>query len=184
MNRHKSKSNISEMTMIALMAALECILGPLALPIPISPVPISLTNLAVYFAVYTLGKNKGTISVFIYLMIGLTGLPVFSGFTGGLTKLVGPTGGYLLGFLFTAYISGIFIDSSNKRCMHFIGMLLGTMVCYMFGTVWLMLQMQMSFYAALSVGVFPFIVADLIKIFVITILGKTIHKRLRMAGLI
>lgn len=184
MNRHTSKSNISEMTMIALMAALECILGPLALPIPISPVPISLTNLAVYFAVYALGRNKGTVSVFVYLLIGLAGIPVFSGFTGGPAKLLGPTGGYLTGFIFMAFISGIFIDNSNKRCIHFIGMLLGTMICYMFGTVWLMLQMQLSFYAALSVGVLPFIFADLIKIFVMTILGPNIRKRLRKAGLV
>lgn len=66
-----------ELTLIGLMAALTCIAGPLSLPLPFSPVPISLTNLAIYFSVYILGMKRGTISYLVYLLLGLVGLPVF-----------------------------------------------------------------------------------------------------------
>ena len=87
-----------QMALIAVMAAITCILGPLSIPIPISPVPISLTNLAIYLTVCLLGWKFGTISYLIYLLIGIAGLPVFSGFSSGFAKLLGPTGGYLIGY--------------------------------------------------------------------------------------
>ena len=81
------RSKTYEITMTALMAAVTCILAPLS--IPIGPVPISFTNLAIYLSLYLLGWKKGTISYLIYLLLGLVGLPVFSGFTGGPSKLAG-----------------------------------------------------------------------------------------------
>ena len=91
-------------TVTALMTAVTCILAPLS--IPIGPVPISLTNLAIYISLYLLGWKRGTISYLIYLLIGLVGIPVFSGFTGGPAKLAGPTGGYIIGFIAMAIIAG------------------------------------------------------------------------------
>ena len=88
-----------QMTLIALMTALTCILGPLSIPLPFSPVPISFTNLVLYFSVFVLGTKFSTISYIVYLLIGLVGLPVFSGFSGGPAKVAGPTGGYLVGFV-------------------------------------------------------------------------------------
>lgn len=179
-----SSSKTKSMVIIALMAAVTCILGPLSLAIPISPVPISLTNLAVYFTVYVLDRKRGTISYLLYLLIGLVGVPVFSAFTGGPGKLFGPTGGYLIGFIFMAYICGFFIDKwPSKLYMHFIGMVLGTAVCYLFGTVWLAYQAGMGFYAALGAGVIPFIPGDLVKIVIALIAGPVIRKQLRRAGL-
>ena len=91
MNQTKSiaapHSKTYEITMTALMAAVTCILAPLS--IPIGPVPISFTNLAIYLSLYLLGWKRGTISYLIYLLLGLVGLPVFSGFTGGPAKLAG-----------------------------------------------------------------------------------------------
>ena len=81
------------MTIISLMTAMICILGPITLAIPISPVPISFVTLAIYLAVYILGMKKGAISCLLYLLIGFVGLPVFSAFTGGVGQLLGPTGG-------------------------------------------------------------------------------------------
>ena len=98
------RSNTYAMTMIALMTAVTCILAPLS--IPIGPVPISLTNFAIYLSLYLLDWKKGTISYFIYLLLGFAGLPVFSGFTGGVAKLAGPTGGYIVGFIPMAIIAG------------------------------------------------------------------------------
>lgn len=173
------------MALIALMAAVTCILGPLSLAIPISPVPISFTNLAVYFTIYVLGTKKGTISYLIYLLLGLVGLPVFSGFSGGAGKLFGPTGGYLIGFIFMALICGIFIEKwPAKLYLHFIGMILGTAVCYLFGTIWLAFQANMDFSAALAAGVIPFIPGDLVKIVIALLAGPVIRKQLKRAELI
>ena len=126
---------IQDLTLIALMAALTCILGPMSITLPFTPVPISFTNLVIYFAVMVIGMKRGTISYLVYLLIGAVGLPVFSGFSGGLAKLAGPTGGYLVGFIFLALISGFFVEKfSGNIVMAVIGMVLGTAVTYAFGT--------------------------------------------------
>ena len=174
--------NTRQLTLIGVMAAVTCILGPLSLPIGV--VPISLTNLVIYFAIYALGGKRGTLSYIVYLFIGLVGIPVFSGFSGGLPKLFGPTGGYLIGFVFMAFISGIFIDKfSNKIYMCFLGMVLGTIVTYIFGTSWLSYEAHMPFYKALTVGVLPFIPGDIVKITIASLIGPQIKKRLISAGL-
>ena len=98
------------LTLIGLTTAALCILGPMSIPIPVSPVPLSLTNFAIYLIIYILGMKHGTISVFIYLCLGTVGLPVFSAFSGGPSKLFGPTGGYLIGFLFLALIQGFLME--------------------------------------------------------------------------
>ena len=102
-------TNTYAMAVTALMTAVTCILAPLS--IPIGPVPISLTNFAIYLSLYLLDWKKGTISYILYLLLGLVGLPVFSGFTGGIGKLAGPTGGYIIGFIPMAIIAGI------RNCM-------------------------------------------------------------------
>ncbi len=171
------KSNVYQITIIGFMAAVICILGPLSIPIGV--IPISFTNLAIYFSLYILGKKKSTMSFLIYMLIGLVGVPVFSGFSGGPSKLLGPTGGFIIGFLFMALISGFFIDRFiDKWYLCVIGMILGMGVCYTFGTVWLSYQADLSISAALSVGVIPFIPADLAKILIAAFVGPQIRKRL------
>lgn len=171
----ENKSKIFQMSIIGVMAAVMSILGPLSIPIGL--VPISFTNLAIYFALYVLGVKKGTISYLVYMLIGFSGVPVFSGFTAGPSKLLGPTGGYLIGFIFMALIAGFFIDIFfNKWYLCFLGMVIGTAICYCFGTIWLAYQTNMSISAALSVGVIPFIPGDLAKILVATFIGPQIRK--------
>ncbi|EKQ56602.1 MULTISPECIES: biotin transporter BioY [unclassified Clostridium] len=177
-----TKMNTRQLTLIGVMTAVICVLGPLSLPIGL--VPISLTNLAIYFAIYILGKKQGTISYMVYLLIGLIGLPVFSGFSGGFPKLAGPTGGYLIGFAFMAFISGLFIDKfTDKIYMCFLGMVLGTVVTYLFGTAWLSYVAHIPFNKALAAGVLPFIPGDLIKMVIAALIGPQIRKRLISAGL-
>lgn len=175
---------IKTISLVGLMTALICVLGPLSIPLPFSPVPISLTNLAIYFTVYVIGTKRGTLSYLIYLLIGFVGLPVFSAFTGGPGKLLGPTGGYLIGFIFMALISGFFIEKwPGKRYLHVAGMVIGTAVCYLFGTIWLAYQAGMSFPAALAAGVIPFLPGDLAKIIIAMLLGPQINKKLKAFGL-
>ncbi|MGI6096185.1 MAG: biotin transporter BioY [Lachnospiraceae bacterium] len=166
-----------QLTLIAVMTAITCILGPLSIPLPFSPVPISFTNLAIYFTVFVLGMKLSTVSCVIYLLIGLVGIPVFSGFSGGFAKLAGPTGGYLIGFIFLALIAGFFIERfPGKLNMAVIGMILGMAVCYLFGTVWLSRQLSVNFFAGLSIGVIPYLPGDAIKIIIAALIGPTLRR--------
>lgn len=177
-----------EITMIGLMAAVICIAGPLSLPLPFSPVPVSFTNLALYLSVYILGMKRGTISYCIYLFLGLVGLPVFSGFTSGPAKLLGPTGGYLIGFIFTALVCGYCVDRWNGNiAASFAGMMAGMVVYDVFGTVWLAYQayyqaergFAAAFAAAFATGVLPFVVWDIIKIVLSLLIGSQVRVRVR-----
>lgn len=184
-NQMHKKLTIKTIALIGLMAALLCIMGPLSIPLPFSPVPLSLTNLAIFITIYVLGMKKGTISYLIYLLLGAAGLPIFSGFSGGLGKLLGPTGGYLFGFVFMALICGYFIDRwFQKWYLCLVGLLIGTAVCNLLGTLWLAYQNSMSIPAALMVGVMPFILGDLMKIAISLILGPVLRKALLRAHLI
>ena len=169
-------TNTYAMAVTALMTAVTCILAPLS--IPIGPVPISLTNFAIYLSLYLLDWKKGTISYILYLLLGLVGLPVFSGFTGGIGKLAGPTGGYIIGFIPMAIIAGIVIDKFSQRWIQILGMIVGTAICYAFGTAWFCIQAGYTVSAALAVCVIPFIPADLIKMVIAMIIGPEILKRL------
>lgn len=182
--REPKKFNTKTLALIGVMTAVICIMGPLSLQIPISPVPISLGTLAIYFAVYVLGMKKGIVSCLVYLLIGFVGLPVFSGFSSGPAKLFGPTGGYLVGYIFLALICGFVIDRTNNAFLCFLGMILGTAVLYLFGTVWLAYQGNMPFMKALAAGVLPFIAGDLAKIVIAIISGVQVKKRLKRAGLV
>lgn len=185
MTTKKRKKTTKTLALIGVMSAVICVLGPFSVPIPISPVPVSLTSLAIFLAVYVLGMKKGCISYLIYLLMGLVGIPVFSAFAAGPGVLLGPTGGYLTGFIFMAAVSGLFIDRGifNKiRC--FTGMVIGMVICYLFGTVWLSYQAGISFLATLGVGVLPFLAGDFIKIIIAMFIGPEICKRLYRAGII
>lgn len=173
------------MVMMALFAAITCVLAPLA--VPIGPVPISLTNLVIYISLYVLGWKRGTITYIVYLLVGLVGLPVFSGFEGGIGKFAGPTGGYLVGFIFMSVICGIFIEKWHEISpvhvtLNMLGMILGTVAAYAFGTAWFCLSTGTGVVAALSLCVFPFIIGDLIKMAIAVSVGPVIGKQMKRLG--
>ena len=187
----------NNLTKIALMAALQCIISPFAIAFPISPVPMSFATLMLYLSVYILGKKHATISCGIYLLIGLVGIPVFSGFTGGAGKLLGPTGGYLIGYLTLVFIGGWCVEkwsgfgnvgASGMGRLNFLlqglGLAIGTAVCYLFGTAWLAYQMGMDFVTSLGVGVLPLIIGDVVKIAIGVLVGNVVRKRLVKAGVV
>lgn len=178
-------SKVKQMALISLMTAIICVLAPISLTLPTSPVPISPANMVICFTVMILGMKRGTLSVLIYILLGLAGLPVFSYFTGGIGKLLGPTGGYIMGYLFLSLILGLFAERfKNKPIPSIIGALLGTICLYAFGTVWMMLQLEISLTTALWTGVLPYIPADLIKIIAAILMGNRLRKRLTQSGLI
>ena len=162
-----------QMAVTALMAA------------AIGAVPISLANFVICLTAWLLGPKFGTLSVAVYLLIGLVGVPVFSGYGAGIAKLAGPTGGYLVGYLLLAFIGGLFIEKSKGQpVVSGIGLVLGDAACYVLGTAWFVFQMQCELSYALSVCVYPFIALDLAKIVVSCVVGALLRKRLEQAGVL
>lgn len=175
------KFSIKLMVQIALVTTVICVLAPLSIPLPFSPVPISLTILAIYFGLYAIGWKWGTVACLLYIILGLIGVPVFSGFSSGPGKLFGPTGGYIFGFIFVSIIAGICIDKFEKKIwLHVVGMVIGVIVCYAFGTAWFMVVMDgYTLSAALAACVIPFIPADIVKMIIAVIAGPQIRKGIK-----
>ena len=176
-------SKTLEMTLAALMAALTAVCSWVTIP---ATIPVTLQTFAVFLTLMVLGGRMGTVSILLYICIGAAGVPVFAGFKGGLSVLVGPTGGYILGFLFCGLIYMEYGKLIKKGLVFEISALvLGLIVCYAFGTIWFIIAMDIkekvySLGAALSACVMPFIIPDLLKLTA----AVTIAKQLKRMGMI
>ena len=169
--------NLKSMTYISIMSVVIAICAWLTVPYA---VPFTMQTFGVFFALLFLGGRKGTFSIAIYLLLGALGLPVFSGFSGGLWHIFGATGGYLTGFLLTGGIYILFEKLFGKSLkIAVLSLISGLFVCYIFGTLWFSVYKgNMSFLSALTVCVLPFIVPDLLKLFLAVIISKKIKKSL------
>lgn len=177
------KSAIFNMTSCALMAALMCVLCPMSLPI--GPIPISLSILVILLTVYVLGTWRALVSYTVYLLLGAVGMPVFSGFQGGLAKLAGPTGGYLAGFWLMILVAGIIMERGKRNLLvTILGMLVGVAIDYAVGTAWFVFQTESTVVHALDVCVYPFIPFDVAKIVIAVLLGSVVYKGLQKAKLL
>ena len=116
----------------------------------------------------------------LYLLIGMVGLPVFSGFIGGAQKLVGPTGGFLIGYIPCALVIGLVIDRfETKKWLYPVSMVLGTAVLYACGTVWIMISLKYTLAAALVACVVPFLIGDAVKIILASVITPILRKVLK-----
>lgn len=164
-------------TIIALMTAILCVLAPIS--IPISTVPISMGTFAVYLCATILGPKKGVVCVLIYLLLGAIGLPVYAGGAAGVGVIAGPTGGYLVGFLFLAFFTGWFsYHFANKAIILCLGMIIGTLLCYLIGTIWLGFSLHLGTWESLMAGVIPFIPGDILKMIACTVISIPIKRQL------
>ena len=177
------KSTVFNMTSCALMAALMCVLCPVS--VPIGPIPISLSILVILLTVYVLGTWRALVSYTVYLLLGAVGMPVFSGFQGGLAKLAGPTGGYLAGFWLMILVAGIIMEKGKRNLLvTILGMLVGVAIDYAVGTAWFVFQTESTVVHALDVCVYPFIPFDVAKIVIAVLLGSVVNKGLQRAKLL
>ena len=170
------------MTLTAMLTALLCILGPLTLPL--GPVPLSLATAALMLTALLLGPGRAALCCALYLLMGLTGLPVFSGFTGGIGALLGPTGGFLLGYLPMTALCGWLCRRASAVWQRALAFLLGTALLYLTGTAWYCWQSGAEITAALTVCVLPFLPGDGVKILDVALGGGGIKGRLEKAGLL
>jgi biotin transport system substrate-specific component len=144
------------------------------IPLPFSPVPITGQTLAVLLIGALLGSRRGSLCLLAYLVEGVVGLPVFAtGGAVGLARLAGPTGGYLVGFVAAAYVTGLLAERGwdRKAGTTLLAMLLGNAVIYAFGLPWLALLVGSQ--NALALGLYPFIAGDLVKAALATALLPT-----------
>ncbi len=150
--------------------------------IPLPPVPITAQTFFLNVAAVLLGARLGALSQFIYVLLGVIGIPVFAGGKAGLGVIFGPTGGYLLGFVLAAFVIGI-INHMKKNAGVFwniFSMLIGMLIIYLAGSLQLSLVATLSFYKALAVGALPFIPGDIIKIVLAAIVSARLKDRVKV----
>lgn len=174
---------LRSLIMTALFTAIICILAQVIIPLPL--VPITGQTLGIGLAATILGSRYGTISVILYIMIGATGVPVFAEFSGGIAKLFGPTGGYLIGFIPTAFFIGYYLEKTNFLFIHaMIANTIGMVITLAFGTLWLKIAANLTWAVAIASGVTPFIIMGLIKAALASWVGIIVKKRLVSAKLL
>ena len=163
----------------SLFAALTAVGAFLA--IPIGPVPIVLQNMFVYLAGLLLGARWGLASVGVYLLAGACGLPVFAGGLGGLGRLIGPTGGYLIGYLPAVFLIGKISERVQPRMVYdVLAMICGTLILYACGVSWLKIVSGMPPAKALAVGMYPFLIGDALKIAAAAVIARALRPVLRI----
>ena len=170
------------LVLCAVCAAITCVLAPLSIPIS-GMIPITLATFAVMLSGILLGGRLGALSQVIYLIIGAVGVPVCAGFTPALPKLLGPTGGYLVGYIPLAFVCGAIYSMWGKKsrgvkkyAFMLLGMIAGTVVLYAFGTAWFCILNHVDVIYALTLCVVPFLIGDAIKIAVVMILAPQLEK--------
>ncbi|MEL7657123.1 MAG: biotin transporter BioY [Bacillota bacterium] len=165
-----------KLILYALFAALTAVCSMISIPLPFTPVPINLATLSVFLAGGILGSKGGAISQTVYVFLGAIGLPVFHSFTGGLGILTGPTGGYIIGYIAAAWLTGFMVEKlGNGFYKNIISMIVGLAACYALGTAWFMYLTGNGLAASLMACAVPFLPGDGIKI----VIGSILVKKLR-----
>ena len=176
-------NQLKDMIYAGLFAAFIAVMGWVAIPLPFSPVPITGQSLAVMLAGSLLTVRQAAFSVLTVILAGAVGAPVLAGGSGGLGVVIGPRGGYLLGFLIGVILIGLLKGSGQKlwrlALANFVG---GIIAVYLPGMLWLSAVTGMSLQQALIAGVLPYLPGDLGKVVVATAAGAAVARRLRTAG--
>ena len=180
-----TRSKTYDMVYVAVFAVLIAICSWISIPMT---VPFTLQTFAVFLAVGVLGGKRGSLAVLIYILLGAVGIPVFAGFSGGIGQLLGNTGGYIIGFLFSALLMWLIEKLFGRKTWVLgISMVLGLIVCYAIGTVWFMVVYAQNSGAVglatvLGWCVIPVIIPDLVKIALALTLSKRLSKALKLNG--
>ena len=173
-----SKSKAYPIVLVGVFVAIISICAWIS--IPMVPIPITLQTLGIFITASILGAKLGTVSIIIYILLGAVGLPVFSNFTGGFGILLSPTGGFIIGFIFTALTVGIITSFKNSILTNTLAMLLGLLLCYTFGTVWYCIYANVDFITAVLICVVPFLIGDAVKIATASILVTKLKKHIKI----
>ena len=177
---------VKSMVYMALMVALICVCAWISIPAPPPLVPFTLQTFAIFVVSGLFGWKKSGIILCVYVLLGMVGLPVFTQFKGGVGAIVGPTGGYIVGFVLQAVVTGLMIEKlGNKTITMAIAMIVGLAVCYAFGTAWFVVvytstKGAMTVGAALLMCVVPYLIPDFVKMVVAITVVKAVSKQLKL----
>lgn len=171
------------MILSALFCAIISVCAQLSITV-LPPVPFTLQNFAIALSVIILGQRYGTLAVLLYVLLGAIGAPVFAQFKSGAAILIGPTGGYLIGYIAAALVMGMMLKRDHLTVIRaFLANVVGLVVIYAFGVTQLKQVAHMTWNKAISVGATPFIAPDLLKIALASYIGVLVIRRLKAAGL-
>jgi biotin transport system substrate-specific component len=161
---------LRDLTLIVLGTLFVAILAQVKLPLPFTPVPLTGQTFAVLLVAAILGSKRGAASMAFYIALGTFGLPVFAGGASGMTYLSGATLGYLIGFVLSAYVVGLLAERGLERSIRtsILPFLAGMVIIYACGVAWLAIVLG-SFSKAVTAGLFPFVIGDLIKLIAATL---------------
>ena len=181
---HSSLST-RDLVLCALCTALTCVLAPISIPLA-AGVPISLATFTVMLSGVLLGPRLGALSQIIYVLLAAVGLPVLAGWTGGIGIVLGMTGGYIIGYILLAFLTGLiyrpFRRSGNAAVRigsMALGMIAGTAALYILGTAWFMFVTGMGLKASLAACVLPFLPGDLLKMAAVIVIAPPVEAALR-----
>jgi biotin transport system substrate-specific component len=178
------KLSARELVLVGLFAAITAVCAQISIPLPFTTVPFTLQVLAVCLSGAILGKRLGALSQIVYLLLGAIGIPVFAGFSGGLSKLVGNTGGYLIAFPIAALIIGYVFEKRNGIIVNFLSMLAGLIVIYAIGVTQLKFVAGLPWPTAYVYGAAPFIILDVVKAIIATAVAAAITPALSANNLL
>ena len=159
------KSKSSTYVQVGALTLLTIISAQVVIPLPFTPVPMTLQTFAILFGAAAIGPYKSTMAQFIYLLIAAIGFPVLASDKGGVEALFGATAGYLFAFLVSSYVVGLVAKqlSTRKFINVFVGFFLGTFLIYFFGATWLAFYTGNDLAYGISKGVLPFVLGDIVK---------------------
>ena len=182
-NSKSIASKTRDLVYIAICISLICICSWITIP---GTIPFTLQTFAIFVTLGLLGWRRGLFSILIYIILGIIGLPVFSSFNSGIGVILGPTGGYIIGFLFSSFLYFLlekFIKNENIKLI--LGFILSLILCYLIGTIWFYYVYgsnieYMSFYNVMMICVIPFIIPDLLKILLAFVVVKNVKRRINL----
>jgi biotin transport system substrate-specific component len=157
-------TKVKNLVLTGMFTAVICVLSQIS--IPTQPIPFTLALFAIFLTGALLPPRAAFLSVFVYLLLGAFGIPIFAGFKGGIHVLTGMTGGYLMAYPLMSFLTSFLANHFKKWKLLplALGMVLSLILCYFIGTLWFAFISDTSFYYALTLCVFPFILFDLLKI--------------------
>ena len=166
-----------KIVLISLCSALMFIFSQMTIPLPFTAVPLTMQVFGVILISSLMPSSISPVAILIYLLLGAIGIPVFAGFSGGFTALIGPNGGYLIGFLLMSIVTSITAASKNKIVV-FTGAYVGLAIDYIFGVLQLKIVTGMTLGAALAAGLYPFILKDIMMTAVAVIIAAKVKSRI------
>ncbi|MBA7670477.1 hypothetical protein ES703_78623 [subsurface metagenome] len=183
LTREISLPNVLSWAMgVAIFTTLTTLGAFVRIPLPFTPVPLTLQTFFVLLGGAMLGSAAGSSSQSLYLILGASGLPVFAGARGGLSHLAGPTGGYLIGFVVAAYLVGKVVERKDSSIWLILAMLAGTGVIYLLGGLRLAHFLRIGIKQTLYLGVIPFLPGDILKFISVVLVYKLIRAKHRVSS--